>query len=108
MKNEKKRQTIIGIRQQIARHKRSICLILAVLILLTGVVVFKSYSLNQQNKSYIEQEKKLEKTLAEEKENEKEIDEFAEYVKTDEYVEKIAKEKLGLAYEDEILFEAEK
>ena len=108
MKNEKKRQAMIGIRQQISRHKRSMCLVLAVLLLLTGVVVFKSYSLNKQNQVYIEEEKELKKTLAEEKEHGKEIDEFVKYIKTDEYVEKIAKEKLGLAYEDEILFEAEK
>ena len=108
MKSEKNRQAMIGIRQQLSRHKRSIYLILAVLLLLTGVVVFKTHSLNKQNQIYIGEEKGLEKTLAEEEERGKEIDEFAEYINTDEYVEKIAKEKLGLAYEGEILFEAEK
>ena len=35
------------------------------------------------------------------------IDELEEYVGTDEYIEDIAKEKLGLVYPNEILFEAE-
>ncbi|MFI3236510.1 MAG: septum formation initiator family protein [Lachnospiraceae bacterium] len=33
-----------------------------------------------------------------------ELDEFEKYTQTKQYVEKIAKEQLGLVYEDEILF----
>ena len=35
------------------------------------------------------------------------LKEFKKYVKTDEYVEEIARDKLGLVYKDEIIFEPE-
>ena len=36
-----------------------------------------------------------------------EIEELKKYVQTKKYVEEVAKERLGLVYEDEILFKAE-
>ena len=36
-----------------------------------------------------------------------EIEEFEEYAGTDSYIEDVAKDKLGLIYENEILFEPE-
>ena len=47
------------------------------------------------------------KQLEQEELRAEEIDELEEYVGTDEYVEDVAKEKLGLVYPNEILFEAE-
>ena len=37
----------------------------------------------------------------------KEIEEYGKYVQTKKYAEEVAKEKLGLVYEDEIIFKAE-
>ena len=37
----------------------------------------------------------------------KDLEQFKEYVKTDEYAEKIAREKFGLVYKGEIIFEPE-
>ena len=37
----------------------------------------------------------------------KEIEEFKDYVKTDEYVEEVAREKFGLVHKGEIIFEPE-
>ena len=36
-----------------------------------------------------------------------EIENLKDYVNSTEYIEKIARDKLGLVYEDEILFKAE-
>ena len=36
-----------------------------------------------------------------------ELEEYEKYTKTAKYVEEVAKEKLGLVYEDEIIFQAE-
>ena len=36
-----------------------------------------------------------------------EIEELKEYVQSDEYAEQVAKDKLGLVYEDEIIFKPE-
>lgn len=50
--------------------------------------------------------------LAKEKEDlleeQQEISDYSAYVKTKQYIEEVAREKLGLVYEDEIVFKAEK
>lgn len=42
--------------------------------------------------------------MEEEYQRTEEIEETAEYMKTDEYVESVAREKLGLVKENEIVF----
>lgn len=44
--------------------------------------------------------------ITEEEERTKELEEYEKYTKTVKYVEEVAKEKLGLVYEDEIVFES--
>ena len=43
-------------------------------------------------------------TAASEKERTQEIENMEEYMKTDEYVEDVARDKLGLVYEGETVF----
>ena len=66
-----------------------------------------SISLRAKNRRYQQQEAELAAQLKEEKERTKEIEEFEEYAGTNKYIEDIAKDKLGLIYENEILFEPE-
>ena len=42
-----------------------------------------------------------------EKERAQEIEEFEKYTKTKKYIEDVAREKLGLVYEDEIIIQTE-
>ena len=63
--------------------------------------------LQQKNESYRQQEEELLAQIAEEEERAEEIEELKKYVQTKKYVEEVAKERLGLVYEDEILFKAE-
>ncbi len=35
-----------------------------------------------------------------------EIEDYRDYVKTDQYVEEVARDKLGLVYKDEVLLKA--
>lgn len=76
----------------------------AVLLLLVAVVSVSSISLRAKNQAYIAQETELEEKIEEEEARSQEIDDLEEYVSTDEYVEQTAKDKLGLVYENEILF----
>ena len=85
------------------QHKLSMYAIAAVIIVLIATLSVASSSLLAKNKEYIAQEAQIQ---AEENRAE-EIDELEEYVGTEEYVEDVAKEKLGLVYPNEILFEAE-
>ena len=89
------------------QHKLSILLITGVLVILGGTVTVASISLHKKNQGYMKQEAELVKQLEAEAARSEEIDELEEYVGTDEYVEDVAKEKLGLVYPNEILFEAE-
>ena len=89
------------------QHKLSIMAISGVILMLAVVLMVGSVSLHKKNEKYKAQEAKLEAQITEEEIREKEIAELEAYVGTDEYVEDVAKEKLGLVYPNEILFEAE-
>ena len=52
--------------------------------------------------------KQLETEIAEEEKRALEIEEFGKEVKTKGYIENLAREKLGLVYEGEILFKEDK
>ena len=60
--------------------------------------------LRQKNQTYQEREDALLEAIAEEEARAEEIADFEAYTKTKKYVEDIAKERLGLVYEDEIIF----
>lgn len=80
------------------------------LVVLTGVVVIVALvlgvrirSLKAKEQQYIEKEQAILARVAEEEERAKTLEEYRVYVQTKQYVEKVAKEKLGLVDPDEIL-----
>lgn len=70
-------------------------------------VVYKRVSLNAKNVQYQKQIEELEGKIEEENKRAEQLESYEEYVKSDKYIEEIARQKLGLVYEDEIIFEAE-
>ena len=64
----------------------------------------KSVALQNQLSSYDSQIKELDQQIEEEEGRTTEIDDLKEYMKTDEYVEEIARDKLGLVKDNEIVF----
>ena len=90
------------------KNKRSVLMITCVIMLLGVVVLGCGLSLKEKNEVYLAKEEELRLQIEAEQERSEEIDDLKEYVETDEYIETVAKEKLGLAYENEILFEAQK
>ena len=90
------------------KNRRSVLMISLVILLLGAVVLGCGVSLKEKNKAYQAKEEELRLQIEAEQERSEEIDELKEYVETDEYIEMVAKEKLGLAFENEILFEAQK
>ena len=50
----------------------------------------------------------LREQIAEEEKRKEEIAEYEKYTRTKKYVEEVAKDKLGLVNEDEIIFKEEK
>lgn len=73
--------------------------------IMTGVVGINSISLSQKEKAYAAREKELLQLISAEEERAKELEEFATYTRTKKYAEEVAKDKLGLVYENEIIFQ---
>lgn len=94
-------------KNRLRSHKRSVLAISAIIVMLSIVVFAGGMDLKKRNDAYAAQELELQAQIDAEKERSAEIDELKEYVGTDEYIESVAKEKLGLAYANEILFRAE-
>ena len=65
-------------------------------------------SLERRRDYYDSKATALEKSIESEKERTKEIEAEKEHMKTDEYVEEAAREKLGLVKDNEIVFQEEK
>ena len=101
-KNRKRRP-----KSRLQHHKRSVLAISCIIVLLSAVIVVHGMTLQKQNKAYRAQEAELQAQIDDEKERSEEIDKLKEYVGTDKYIEEVAKEKLGLIKENEILFKPE-
>lgn len=95
-------------KNRLQHHKRSVAAISAVIVLLSAVIIGHGMTLQESNRAYKAQEAELQAQLDAESERSKEIDELKDYVGTDEYIEGVAKEKLGLVRENEILFRSER
>lgn len=78
-----------------------------VVLMLVVVVAVRSSDLKQKQAVYAEREAALEKQIEEEKARTEEIEEYRKYTQTKKYVEEVAKDKLGLVYEGEIIFKEE-
>lgn len=104
MAKTKKRSTRY---RRVLQHRLSILSISGVVVILAIVLSVGSISLQKKNRDYKAQEEELLNQLEDEKVRAEEVDELEEYVGTDEYVEDVAKDKLGLVYPNEILFQAE-
>lgn len=105
-KTKKRRRAKYRIRREF-QHKISVIGITGVIVLLAVILSVGSISLHEKNEEFKAQESALAKQLEAEKSRSEEIDELEEYVGTDEYVQDVAKEKLGLVNPNEILFKAE-
>lgn len=93
-------------RKNLRKHLGSVTIVGVVLMLIVFVSV-ASLELRAQNMKKQERIAQLEKEIEAEIERAEEIEEYAKYVQTKKYAEEVAKEKLGLVYEDEIIFKAE-
>lgn len=84
-------------------NRMAIIGITLVVISLAAVINIKGSQLRKADLEYQVREENLEKLLADEEERTGELEEYKIYVKTKQYAEEVAKEKLGLVNPDEIL-----
>jgi len=88
------------------RRHFSVWGIILIVLAVLGVSTIGGLQLKQKNQAYQEREEALLEAIEEEEARAAEIEEFEAYTQTKKYVEEVAKDKLGLVYEDEIIFKA--
>ena len=99
-------------RRKIAYRKRrqnrfSMFLVSIVVVMILVAVWVRSMELQRKLDTYTVKQEQLEEKISDEEQRQQEIQEFRKYTQTKKYAEEVAKEKLGLVYEDEILFKQE-
>ena len=85
--------------------KICIGIILIVFVAVMSVQINKVYEKDQEK---IAQEEELKQQLQYELDRQEELKEYQEYIESTEYVEDIAESKLGLLYENQIIFRESK
>ena len=99
---------IRGKGKRIRRNNRRGMMGIAVVVLVLLVVLqIQSQKLIIKNNGYRVQKEDLEQQIKDEEVRAGEIRDLQKYIDSDEYIEKIARDKLGLVYRDEIIFRAE-
>lgn len=89
------------------KNENRLGMIMAVsaIIMIVAVVGVNSISLRQKQEKYAAREQELLEQIAEEEARTEELKEFETYTKTKKYAEEVAKDKLGLVYENQIIFQ---
>ena len=91
-------------RSRRGREQRAL-LVMGLIVGSVGITLtVRGNALNQQIQQNSLKESALEQQLEDETKRTEEIQELEQYMQSDEYIEKIAREKLGLLKENEILF----
>ncbi|MBO5292446.1 MAG: septum formation initiator family protein [Lachnospiraceae bacterium] len=97
------------VRRKIAFRKKrqnrlGMLMVMTVLAMLLVVVTVKSFELRAKQETYQAREQALLEQIEAEEKRTEEIEEYRKYTQTKKYVEEVAKDKLGLVYEGEIVF----
>lgn len=79
----------------------SISILVLVLLAVLGIQIIK---LKRQEANYAKQEEQLREQYVSETQRATELAELEEYMKSIEYIEEMAKSKLGLVYDNEIIY----
>ena len=90
------------------QNRLAMLLVTTVVLMMMLVVTVKSVELREKRQYYMEREETLLQEIEAEKARSAEIEEYGKYTQTKKFVEEVAKEKLGLVYEGEIIFKDEK
>lgn len=94
-------------KKKIHRRKNTGAWMIMLIVLgVFAVTAVGGIRLRQRNLIYQNREKALQEAIAEEEARAEEIKALEAYTKTKKYVEDVAKDKLGLVYEDEIIFKS--
>lgn len=83
-----------------------VCVTIIVLAL-AGIMSVQIVNLYKKDRQYAAQEEGLKQKKQEQIDRQKELQDYEAYTQTQEYVEDTAKSKLGMVYENDIIFKEE-
>ena len=86
------------------QNRLAMILVTTVVLMMLVVVAVKSVELREKKEMYDLRVEQLQAEIEAEKSRTEDIEEYRKYTQTKKYVEEIAKDKLGLVYEGEIIF----
>ena len=89
------------------KNRSGMVLIVIIIALLAIVLMVRSAALSRKNAAYAEEIQKLTEQITEEEGRTEKIEAYKEYTDSDSYVEKMAREKFGLVYPDEVIYRQE-
>lgn len=89
------------------QNRLGMFLVTLVVLMIMAVVAYRSVELQASIDEKDAEIAALNTQKLEEEERAKEIEEYRKYTQTKGFVEEVAKDKLGLVYEGEILFKSE-
>lgn len=89
------------------QNRLGMFLVTLVVLMIMAVVAYRSVELQASIDEKDAEIAALNALKLEEEERAKEIEEYRKYTQTKGFVEEVAKDKLGLVYEGEILFKSE-
>jgi cell division protein DivIC len=89
------------------QNRMGMLLVTTVVLMMLLVVTVKSVELREKRATYMAKEETLMEEIEAEQARTEEIAEYEKYTQTKKYVEEVAKEKLGLVYDGEIIFKDE-
>ena len=85
-------------------NKTSIYIVLFTMIIFAAVLFVNCNSLNEKKQKLQTEEAQYQELLEKEKQETLDLQELEKGTQTKKYYEQIAKERLGMVYEDEIIF----
>ncbi|MCD7708940.1 MAG: septum formation initiator family protein [Clostridiales bacterium] len=91
----------VGRRRRRAAGTVSVALIMVALMVVMAVQI---YRMRQKDDAYAEKQQELIEEYEDETQRSGELDDLEEYMQSSDYIEDTAKSKLGLAYDNEIIF----
>ena len=94
-------------RKRRRKKKKTTRVVTAVLLLLLVVLGFNVIKLYQKNQVYAARQQALEQQYEEQEQRKEDLSAFEEFTKTVEYVEQVAREKLGMVFDNEIVFKSD-
>lgn len=86
------------------QNKLSMGLAAVVVGILIVVIMVACFGLHQRLVKNRERISELESEIVKEEQRAEDIEEYRKYTETREYIEEVAREKLGLVYEGEVIF----